>query len=192
MKDRTKILVGLFVLLLTAGLAYWQWDILSANKSMVSVLGTEVSTLTSQKEAFAGEYQTVKTDTAESNETLAQDLLRVFPPNEDITNLTRLLDDFAMKTNFENNPFFVSNIRYGDVETPDGANYRILPVSLELTTSAKNLSKFLEFVETSGSLKANVRLMSAETVSVSYPNEFGGTFEAQIDLNAYFAQSVTQ
>ncbi|MFA5855382.1 MAG: hypothetical protein WC846_03840 [Candidatus Gracilibacteria bacterium] len=192
MKDHTKILVGLFVLLLTAGFAYWQWDVLSANKSMVSVLGTEVSDLTTQKDAFAEEYQAVKTDTAESNETLAQDLLRVFPPNEDITNLTRLLDDFAVKTNFENNPFFISSIRYGSAETPEGANYRVLPISLEITTSAKNLSKFLEYVESSGSLEAGVRLMSAEEVTVSYPSEYGGTFEVQIDLNAYFAQSVTQ
>ncbi len=188
--DRTKLLIGLFILLVTVGLGIWQFSTLTALKISTETLGTQSANLTVSKNALIDIYQSVKVDTTSVRETAAQDLALVFPTEEDLTTLTRALDDFAVKNNFENNPFFISSLSYDDPVLLEEENYRYTSFTVDITTSKKNLSKFLEFIENSGSLEAQSRLMSVQDLRITYPEEFGGTYEVQLEIYAYFSQPI--
>lgn len=189
MKERTKFMVGLGVLLVTVVLGVWQFSIMQAYKIETDTFKTQSASLALEKENLIDDYQEIKVDVTAARETAAQELAFVFPTQEDLTNLTRLFDDFATKNNFETNPFFITSINYQDAKDAEG--YRYVPVSMNVEASDKNLSKFLEFLETSGSLESEIRLMSIEDMNVSYPSEYGGTYSARFTINAYFSQDIT-
>jgi len=190
MKDRTKLFIGIFILLGTISLGVWQWNIMQAHQFEIDHLSTEGGNLTVIKEELISEYQEVKVNVTAARETATQELSLVFPTDEDITNLTRLLDDFSLKNNFDSNPFFINSINYQSEMKSEDENYRYIPVSLGVDTSSKNLLKFLEFVENSGSLEGEVRLMGIDDMNVSYPAEYGGTFDVNFVINAYFTREI--
>ncbi len=189
MKDRTKLYAGLLILLIAAAVGYWQWSEMQAYQITLDSLTSDSDIQASIKTNLIEDYQEIKTEVDESRETALQEVDLVFPTDEDLTNLTRLFDDFAVKNNFETNPFFISSINYQSAAEDEGG-YRHVPVSLSITTSSKNLGEFMEFIETSGSLESEVRLMSIEEMTVSYPEEYGGTYDIRFTINAYFSQEI--
>ena len=188
MNDRHQFMLALFLLLATIGYGIFQWKEREALLIQADALSSEVINLTGVSKELTEDYQMIKSVVTADRETAAQELALVFPTTEDLTNLTRLFDDFAVKNNFESNPFFISSITYESVE--NAGDYRSVPVNLNVTTSKKNLNKFLEFVGTSGSLEGEVRLMSISEMGLTYPNEFGGTYDVRIIVNAYFSQAL--
>lgn len=190
MTDRHKIYIALLIILGTILYGVWQWNQLSTLNVQANQLQSAITNLTTESTQLAGDYQGIKKDVSAARSTSAQELAQVFPTTENLSDLTRLLDNFAVKNNFENNPFFISQVTYQEPTAPDGAMYQYVPVSLSVTSSKKNLSKFLEYVESSGSLEGEVRLMSIQNLTLDYPAQYGGTYDVRIDLNAYFAQSL--
>ena len=188
MKDRTKLIAGLVVLLGTVALGFWQWTNMQAHSLQANMLSSEAAELRIEKENLINEYQDIKVEVNTARESAAQGLSLVFPTNEDLTNLTRLFDDFAVKNNFSSNPFFISNLSYKSSEDIDG--YRSLPLTMNLESSSKNLSKFLEFIESSGSLEGEVRLMEVTDMDLSYPDEYGGTYSVRLGINAYYSREL--
>lgn len=190
MNNRYPTFFALFVLLGTLAYGIFQWNerevLLIESKS----LSTQVSTLTSESKGLVEKYQSIKSDVNAERETYAQELSLVFPTSEDLTMLTRLFDDFSVKNNFSTNPFFISSISYDEAELDSNGSYRYVPVNLTVTSSKKNLSKFLEFIESSGSFEGEVRLMSVNSMGLRYPEKYGGTYEANILIYAYFSEEI--
>lgn len=114
----------------------------------------------------------------------------VFPTEENLTDLTRLFDDFSVTNNYAENPFFISSLTYDSAQISEDGQYRYLPIQMSLVSSKKNFNEFLEFVNTSGSMEGQVRLMSIEDIRINYPAEYGGSYEIQLDLNAYFSKEL--
>lgn len=190
MQDRTKFIIGLLLLLGVLALGVWQFNVMRAYKIDTDTLNTEASTLTLEKKVLIDEYQEIKVDLADDRESANQSLENVFPTDEDLTILTRMFDDFAVKNNFSSNPFFISSINYqSSVKSADG-NYRYVPISLSVKTSEKNLNKFLEYLESSGSLEGKTRLMGIEAMTVNYPSEYGGVYDVKFEIYAYFSQEI--
>jgi uncharacterized protein YoxC len=187
MNDRHKIYLALLLLLGTIVYGVWQWNVSTALAIEAKQLQTEVNNLTTESTELATDYQSIKKDVSEARSTASQELSQVFPAGESLSDLTRLFDTFSVKNNFQGNPFFISQLNYASPKTPDGATYQYVPVSMSVSTSKKNLSKFLEYIESSGSLEGEVRLMGVENMNISYPSEYGGTYAVNFDLNAYFA-----
>lgn len=190
MNDRNKFIFGLFLILVTVSYGVYQWYERDALNVKADQLSTEASNLTAEIDQLKEAYDAVKVEVTAERETAAQEMAVVFPLDEDLTTLTRLFDTFAVQKNYEGNPFFISSITYGDEEVGETGNYRYLPVRIDFTSSKKNLSKFLEYIETSGSLEGEIRLMSIEDMQITYPTEFGGTYEVQAEINAYFSQAI--
>ena len=154
-------------------------------------MNTNLSALTVEKERLLNEYQEIKADTLASRTSAEHDLSLVFPIDEGMTDLTRMFDEFAVKNNFQSNPFFISNINYQNAsDASDESPYRVLPVSLSVTTSRKNLDKFLDYINDSGSLQSEVRLMNIKSLSLGIPAEYGGTYSARFEINAYFSREI--
>lgn len=190
MNDRNKLLFGLFLFLATLAYGVYQWNERGSLLVQTEQLGTQAANLTSISETLTNDYQNIKVSVNVSREITSQELDVVFPTEEDLTTLTRLLDTFAVTNNFESNPFFINSITYQNVLSAENGAYRYVPLDLDLTTSKKNLNKFLETIENSGSLEGGVRLMSVERLSIRYPEEFGGTYEVQLTIHAYFSQAL--
>lgn len=176
------------LILVALGLGIWQWSVRSANVQLVNTYNSEANLLTAELALSDTDYEAAKVEAVNARETASEQLGVVFPTREDITTLTRIFDDFEVKNNFSSNPFFISNISYQDAKEAEG--YRYVPLSVSATSSKKNLKKFMEFVETSGSLEGEIRLMSVEDLQVGYPSEVGGTYEAKFTIHAYFSQEI--
>ncbi len=186
MTDRHAFFAGAFLLLLTLGMGVWQWTTLREFQSSTSTVQDELSILNENTETLTTRYQKIKADAASARQETLRALALVFPSSPDVTGLTRLLDDFAVKTNFETNPFFINTLKFGKVaELEKGLSY--IPVEFSVQTSQKNLDKFLQMVEQSGSLEASTRLLSVEALSLAYDDEVTGLLTAQITLHAYFS-----
>ena len=190
MNDRHKFIAGLLVLLVTVGYGVFQWYEREALGVEANQLTSEASNLTTVSDQLKEDYNAIKVEVSADRETAAQELSVVFPTKEDLTTLTRLFDKFASTNNFASNPFFISSLAYETAKVSESGNTRYVPLRLSIESSKKNLSKFLEFIENSGSLEGEVRLMTAEDLKIQYPDEFGGSYEVQIELNAYFSQEI--
>jgi hypothetical protein len=190
MTDRTKFVIGLVMLTTAVAVGVWQYGVMSGNQIMTDSLNADVEVLESIQQNLIDDYQEIKVEVSDSREAAVNDLALVFPTDEDITNLTRMFDDFAVKNNFTSNPFFISSISYqGSQEVEEG--YRYVPLTVSVTSSEKNLGEFIEFIETSGSLEGETRLMSIGDMTLSYPAEYGGTYDVKFTINAYFSQEVS-
>ncbi len=191
MNDRHQLLVGLFVFILAIGLGVWQWNELQGLNETVVALQSEASNLRAFSSNLAEDYKEIKVEVTASRQETKQGLSQVLPESENLTELTRLFDDYAVKNNFESNPFFISAIQYSTPSSIEEASlYRSTTLDLSADSSKRNLSKFLEMIEASGSLEAGTRLMSVANLNISYPKEYGGTYGVRAKINAYYAPSL--
>ncbi len=190
MSNRSKTLLGLTIFFLTLVLSLWQWNVLQAHKIKTESLKTEAANLRLISEELASGYQELKSSVNASRQEENAQLELVFPTHENITTLNRLFDDFAVRNNFESNPFFVSSVTYQNVDLSEDEDYRIVPLNMTVTTSRKNLDKFIEFVTASGSLQNGVRLMSIEQINFQYPEQYGGIYSVKFEIAAYFSREI--
>lgn len=190
MNNRFKIILGLAIFLGTIGLSIWQWSVLQSHNIQINSLKSEAANLRVISEGLAENYQDLYDNVSESRQKDNQNIGLAFPTEENITDLNRLFDEFSVKNNFQSNPFFISSVSYQNIKMEDGADYRVVPISMSISTSRKNLDKFLEFVESSGSLQNGVRLMSVESMSFQYPGEFGGIYDVKLEISAYFSREI--
>lgn len=174
----------------TVGLGVWQWNESEALKIETNTFNSSAANLSAEKTVLTENYQDLKTEVNETRRSSDLKLATVFPADENLTELTRIFDDFELKNNFESNPFFLSKISYGKVENSEENNYRIVPLNVTFEASSKNMSKFIEFIEGSGSIEGEIRLMSIENIKITYPDEYGGTYEVDLKLKAYFSREL--
>lgn len=124
------------------------------------------------------------------DETLANDLALVFPESENYTTLTRELDAFFQDLGSDQNPIFVSNLQYGGPRLDSEGNFGILPITLTITSSKDNFFKFLNYIETSGTLTNKVRLMDVQSIKINFQKGerklSSGEVSLNVSVNAYF------
>ncbi|MBU1019333.1 MAG: hypothetical protein ABII07_04795 [Patescibacteria group bacterium] len=113
-----------------------------------------------------------------------EEIANVLPKSEDLTSLTRAFDDFAVENNFSNAPFFISSISYK--ESYEFDDYMVLPFSMKVESSSDNFYKFLEYIETSGNLDNQVRLMEVTDIAISLSDSDDDLLSFSLELNAYF------
>lgn len=116
-------------------------------------------------------------------------LATIFPPDDAYTSLTRQLDDFEQELAKLHNPFEISNINYQGVV--EGENYSILPLRMNIRSSASNFTKFLHLIENSGTLNEDIRLMDLSSIRLSFEEADKESGEPDIisfsvQINAYF------
>ncbi|MBT6068908.1 hypothetical protein HOG48_04085 [Candidatus Peregrinibacteria bacterium] len=113
------------------------------------------------------------------------ELNKVFPFEAEKTNFTRFIDDYFFRNNFSKNEIFVKNMIFGRATSTEG--YTVLPVSLSITSSKGNFMNFLKFVESSGALSSNTRLMDIQSIDVTFRDaDDGQLYDYRISLNVYY------
>ncbi len=152
------------------------------NKAFIADLRRDVS-----KEKI--ELEDKKLAANQLNKEVEQKLKVIFPATDDYTNLTRQIDAYEVQLSTKSNPFEIANIDY---QTPIQAEtYAILPLRMSIRSSKENFTKFMHMVESSGSLKDNVRLMDMSSVRLNFQNNSDGEGASDIisfsvQINAYF------
>ena len=73
-------------------------------------------------------------------------------------------------------------------EDPDG-EYKYLPLRMTISASRENFTKFMQYIEKSGSLLGKVRLMDIQSINLSFSE--GDSIESEsinfsVKINAYF------
>jgi len=83
-------------------------------------------------------------------------------------------------------PFVISSIEYQDAQIDPDGNYKFLPLRMNITSSRDNFAKFLRYVETSGSILDNVRLMDIQSIHMSFGKDSGESVNFSVKIHAYF------
>jgi hypothetical protein len=193
MNSSTPGHLSLIAALLLIGFTSWygmtQFNTLTTVKADLSEADDILLDLEKDNQKALKIYQDANKQALENQVDQEEKIGAIFPTEENLNNLTRTLDDFALKNHYESNPFFISQLVYGEMTEPEGNNtYRFIPVSMTLETSERNFYKFLEYIENSGSTETGTRLLSINGISLQRNNE-SKTLRVQLSLAAYL-QSV--
>jgi hypothetical protein len=98
---------------------------------------------------------------------------KVFPNGEQITELTRFLEDFSLQLE-KNGPIEFNTINYPG--SKDYGNYSVLPIRFAFQANDINFVRFMQMINNSGSLDEKdfyegspVRLMTVNQINVAIP-----------------------
>ncbi len=165
----------IFYLLLSVFLAgvagYYSWDKyqeLNASKELLARNEELKIELKRKNIESEGVYKAAQEDTSGMYEKNITALKDIFPKDEAMTSLTRTLDKFFLENNYSAEPFILENISFSESASEEGSAYNILPLSITATGTRRNINKFLVFVEQSGSLASQVRLLTIDNINLSF------------------------
>jgi len=127
---------------------------------------------------------------SESSAVIQKQVETVFPKEDQYTDLTREID-LIEKTLGGMDYFSVSNIEY---QKPNQTEYySVLPIRMNIKSSAQNFVTFLHLIENSGAMDDQVRLMDMSSIRLNFDKnqkKYAGAPQEIINfsvlLNAYF------
>lgn len=188
-KSSSTSIVPLITALLILGWTGWvgtsHYFKLSTTQSQLGQADSVLMELEKERNALTQLYQSSKKESVSLATVQEEKVAKVFPVKEDLTALTRIFDDFAFQTHYPNNPFFISQLTYGTAQPGGDDAYMVLPITMVVEASERNFEKFLEFVETSGSLEQGTRLLSVNGITMQTADRDTGILRLQLSLNAY-------
>ena len=180
-----SLIIGLLLLAGVGWYGYGQFQTYTDVRMRLSQADAAVLALEQDRANVTANYEAAQKDAVEQSSTQTKKVIKVFPASEDLPSLTRLLDEFAFQNHYRNNPFFISSLTYADpVDAVDEA-YRVLPVTMNLDTSERNLQKFLEFINNSGSLSGGVPLLAVQGLTIQTNKQDASLLKVQVTLHAY-------
>lgn len=177
-----SIVLALVIFGVTGWYGFNGYNQLSQAKAEITQTDQVLASLEQESQTMTQSYQDAKKTFMDNESVKLEKIETVFPSEEDLTDLTRAFDMFATKNHYSSNPFFVSQLTYGEVTSEDG--YRVLPITMSIECSEKNFYKFLNYIEASGSLDTGVQLMSINALSLQM-DEKTDTLRVQLSLYAY-------
>ena len=165
--------------------SYQKWEQYSSAVALVEANENLIGALKDASAEESADYDD-KRDTFEDLQSqINNSLTKILPVTDNYQRLTRQLDAFEDEIATKNNPFEISNISFQEVEEVD--NFAILPVRMTIESSNDNFTKFLHYIESSGSLNTEIRLMDISSIRLNFKDDGDVdiiTFTVQI--NAYF------
>lgn len=140
------------------------------------------------------ELSTIKADNVDLTQTIQNQLDLVLPDTEDYTSLTRSLEGFASEIHRLKNPFMINNLQFTKAKGNSNLGYEILPFKMTIQSSYDNFFKFLKFVENSGTLSDETRLVDIQSIVINFvaPTGTEGNTSGRdeinfnVSMNAYF------
>lgn len=115
-------------------------------------------------------YQTLADTRQKHYEEYSKKMASILPPDENYTDLTRQFDAYFDQHDQPGNSIFQSSLRFGKGTPVPGMTYiSALPVSTNIEATRDNFFKFLEFINNSGSLETETRLMEIKSIQINFP-----------------------
>lgn len=167
----SKIYLILALLVLASAVAYgiFQYQIFQAESQAIEDNNARLTALTSTAQKAGVEFKQFAEDRSKRQAELTKKLANILPPDENYTDLTRQLDNYFIENDKVGNPFFQSSLRFGKGAIVAGiSGVSALPVSMNLEGTRDNFYKFLNFVNSSGSLETGTRLMDIYSIQLNF------------------------
>lgn len=179
-----SIVLALIILGVTGWQGWVHFEKLSSVKAHAEAADTTLFDLEQSRGDLESDYETARAEFMQGVSDQEAKIEGVLPSNENLTQLTRTFDEFALSVQdlADNQAFFISQITYGDMT--EESSFRSLPITMTLETSERNFYKFLEYIASSGSLDPVTQLLSIESVSIQMTED--EAWRVQFALNAYF------
>lgn len=179
---------AMLCLIITLSMGFYTYTKWQQYSGAVGVVEANENLITALQEDAADEKSDYE-DNQDSFEDLQdqtnRQLTKILPVSDDYQTLTRQLDAFEKDLATKNNPFEVSNIAFQSIQEMD--NYSVLPLRMTIKSSPSNFQKFLHYVESSGALDSDVRLMDTSSIRLSFQDgDDGEIITFSVQLNAYF------
>lgn len=202
---------ALVTLVLLAGAAYYsylQYFELSSAQSAISSEQEEANVLQTSVDQFSKGYDEIKKAFATDFATTLDAVQAVYPTAENYTELTRTLDAFFQNTTTADDPLFASDLKFSQPIIGSTTDYATLPFTMTVSATKNSFTKFLQFVESSGSLDTKTRLLDIVSITINFPaeQEAGAapetaqaagvpagpsTYTISLSMNAYFQKPAT-
>ena len=194
---RNYTLLTLLSFGLAVGYCYLQYTTFAKAQQALQDEQVQVATLSNNNAKFKETYLELKGVFDKDFQNLKDSTETVFPKEENYTELTRKLDAFTEQNNSSAQPMFMSDLKFSEARIDKNKDFAVLPFTLTLTTTRDNLEKFLSFIESSGSLSDNIRLMDVSSISISFATQSRQSavssgakanqlLNVSLALNAYF------
>jgi len=174
----------------TAVYSYIKYNELTFKQSVIAENQQTIENLKVKLDEKDNEYFEVKKEHDESEALIVSAISKIFPQQSDQNNLLRDIENFFVKNHLTSSYSFLSSINFESVQENDEWEYRILPFTMSIESSESNFYKFLEYLETSGSLENEVRIMDVENISLNFGGEGASNYTFNVKANAYFQKEV--
>lgn len=206
---RSYTIFTVLFLLVAAGYSYFQYIKLTETKQALLTEQDVVNQISTASKQMNAQYTGLAGAFDKDFNSLKDGVQAVFPDKENYTELTRSLDAFVETNNNSMlSPIFMSDLKFGEPRIDAVKEYSVLPFNLTLSTTNDNFTKFLRFIENSGSITAGDRLMEVTSISINFPTDQGSANSSPSDgtdgvakgvdvlnvtlgLNAYFQKAAT-
>lgn len=184
--DRFFLILGVILLIVTGYFSFKYYSELRSVKADIISFDKVEANLTKTLSDSNVDFTTKVDLFTERSSGHLSELEKVFPLDSDKTNFTRFIDDYFFRNNFLSNEIFLKSMVYGNQSVEEG--YYVLPVSMSITSSKTNFMNFLRFVESSGAIESNVRVMDIKSIDVTFREDDSGgrLYDYSISLNIYY------
>lgn len=193
-------LYAVFTLVLLAILGFYTYTNVMKLLEIRSEIETNESFYTSLNETdnrIEDELETIKSENKDLTQTIQNQLDLVLPEGEELTSLTRTLESFAGDIHRIKNPFMISNLQFTKNKTNTELSYEILPFKMTIQSSYENFFKFMKFVENSGTLSDETRLLDIQSIVINFISPTGtegntsgrDEINFNVSMNAYYRNS---
>lgn len=185
-----------FALLLIAGSAvygFWNFRIFQQEQSAIADNEKQLKIITATFQNTEKEFRGFAQERAKKQEEYAKKIVNILPLDEQYTELTRQLDNYFEEHDKPGNPLVQTSLRFGKGAVVEGAaGISVLPVSMNIETTRENFFRFLDFVESSGSLESNTRFLEIKSIQLNFPEGGEALKDARqkinvtLEINAYY------
>ncbi|MEK7524193.1 MAG: hypothetical protein AAB588_04155 [Patescibacteria group bacterium] len=191
----SNIYAALSVLIFAGALAYgiFQFQDLRAKSQAMKDNSIRLEQLDQALKIATADYKTFGQQRAKKTDELAKKISSILPPDENYTDLTRLLDNYFSEHDTAGNPIFQASLRFGKGEpVANFPDISALPVSMNIDGTRDNFFKFLDFVKNSGTLESGTRFMEVNSIQLNFTDggevvkDLKQNLNFTLDMNAYY------
>lgn len=161
----------LALIALAGAVAYgvFQYRIFEKEKQAMSDNSFRLAALTEIVQKAGVEFKQFAEERAKKQAELTKQLANILPQDENYTELTRQFDNYFAENDKVGNPFFQSSLRFGKgAPVADIASLSVLPISMNIAGTRDNFYRFLDFVNSSGSLETGTRIMDIHSIQLNF------------------------
>lgn len=164
------VLITLIILGVGGYFGFQNYTEYQAARTALNSENETLATLKASADIAKTNYYALKKDMDAQNAGVNQSIEQILPSNEDFTDLARQLDKYFLNTSATTSPMFLSNLSFSNPNTQAG-ELAILPFNMSISGNEDGFKKFLEYVENSGDLNAETRLLDFTSINLSYSTD---------------------
>jgi len=177
-------LLTVLVLVAAGVYCYFQYQKLAEAQTALADEQSRMSSMQASVDQYSRSFDDLKKAADADSAEITNKIQGVYPLEENYTALTRMLDVFFKDNDKPSNPIFAGSLSFSEPVVDANKDYAVLPFTMSIEGTRENFEKFLRYVEGSGELGGNVRLMDIKMISLNFPAEAAAAFTVSPEAGA--------